>query len=79
MKADKTDPAPEVDDMLELLGNKGGAIPFYAIFPARNPNQPITLDGVFTSPQPILDALKKAGPSKGATQIGSTSPALERR
>ena len=57
-------PAPEVDQLLESLGNKGGSIPFYAIFPAGNPNQPILLDGVFASPTPIIDALKKAGPSQ---------------
>ena len=69
LKADKTHPAPEVDELLELLGNKGGSIPFYAIFPAGNPNKPILLDGVFTSPKPIVDALKKAGPSKGVMQV----------
>ena len=63
LKADKTTSAPEVDDLLRQLGNKSGSIPFYAIFPAGNPNKPILLDGVFTSPQPIIDALKKAGPS----------------
>jgi len=65
LKADKTNPAPEVDEFLQLLGNKNKSIPFYAIFPAENPNQPILLDGVFRSPQPILDALEQAGPSKG--------------
>ncbi len=66
LKADKTHPAPEVDELLQLLGNKGKSIPFYAIFAAGNPNKPILLDGVFTSPNPILDALRKAGPSKGS-------------
>jgi len=65
LKADKTHPAPEVDELLQRLGNKGKSIPFYAIFPAGNPNRPILLDGVFTSPNPILDALRKAGPSNG--------------
>lgn len=69
LKADKTHPAPEVNEMLALLGNKGGSIPFYAVFPAGSPNQPVLLDGVFTSPKPILDALKQAGPSKGVTQV----------
>ena len=66
LKADKTQPAPEVDELLKLLGNQAGSIPFYAIFPAENPNRPILLDGLFTSPQPILDALKKAGSSRTA-------------
>ncbi len=64
LKADKTQPAPQVDQLLELLGNKAGSIPFYAVFGARNPNNPVVLDGLFTSPQPLLDALRKAGPSK---------------
>ncbi|NOX57008.1 MAG: hypothetical protein GXP27_21725 [Planctomycetes bacterium] len=64
MKADKTRPSPEVDEMLELLGNKGRSIPFYAIFPADRPDEPILLDGVFLSPTPIVEALKKAGPSR---------------
>ncbi len=73
--ADKTQPAPEADELLERLGNKGGSIPFYAIFPAGNPNEPIVLDGLFTSPQPIVDALQKAGPSRTVAQqanAGST-------
>ncbi|MFB3107003.1 MAG: protein-disulfide reductase DsbD family protein, partial [Pseudomonadales bacterium] len=60
LKADKTQPAPEVDELLELLGNKAGSIPYYAVFPAGNPNRPILLDGLFTSPRPLLDALRKA-------------------
>ena len=60
LRADKTRPAPEVDRLLEQLGNKSGAIPFIAIFPAGSPNKPILLDGVFTSPKPFLEALEKA-------------------
>ena len=43
------------------LGNKSRSIPYYAIFPAGNPNQPITRDGVYLSPQPIIEALREAG------------------
>ncbi|MGF1581023.1 MAG: protein-disulfide reductase DsbD family protein [Gemmataceae bacterium] len=64
LRADKTQPAPEVDQLLKRLGNKSASIPFYAVFPAGRPNEPITLDGVFPSPQPIVDALEKAGPSR---------------
>lgn len=63
LKADKTHPSPEIDDFLRQLGNRSGSIPFYAIFPAGNPNEPILLDGVFSSPKPFLAALEKAGPS----------------
>ena len=60
LKADKTHTAPEVDELLRQLGNKGGAIPFYAIFPAGNPNKPILLDGLITSPAQIIAKLKLA-------------------
>ena len=60
LKADKTYPAPEVDDFLRRLGNKSGSIPFYAIFPGGDPNKPILLDGLLTSPKPIIEAMKKA-------------------
>ena len=35
LKADKTHPAPEVDELLRLLGNKAGSIPFYALQTVR--------------------------------------------
>ncbi len=67
LRADKTGPAPEVDKLLAQLGNKSGSIPFYAVFPANNPNKPILLDGVFTSPKPFLNAFEKAvSPSANA-------------
>lgn len=64
MKADKTGGNEEVDQLLAKLGNKAGAIPFYAVFPAGRPQEPILLDGVYTSPGPFIDALEKAGPSQ---------------
>ena len=64
LRADKSQPAPEVDDLMLRLGNKSRSIPFYAIFPADNPNKPILLDGVFTSPKPFIEAMEKAGPSR---------------
>ena len=66
LRADKTQAAPEIEDFLRKLGNKSGSIPFYAIFPADDPNRPILLDGIFMSPQPIIKALKEAGPSRNA-------------
>jgi len=68
LKADKTQDAPEVDELLLRLGNKSRSIPFYAIFPARRPNKPILLDGLFASPEPILSALEKGGPSQRIVQ-----------
>ena len=60
LKADKTQAAPEVEQLLRQLGNAGGSIPFYAIFPAGNPNKPIVLDGLITSPAQIIAKLKQA-------------------
>jgi hypothetical protein len=61
LKADKTHGAPEADALLRKLGNESGSIPFYAIFPGGGSNDEIiTLDGIYTSPTPIVDALKQA-------------------
>jgi thiol-disulfide isomerase/thioredoxin len=72
LKADKTGPAPEADRLLGQLGNRAGSIPFYAIFPAGDPSKPIVLDGVFTSPERILDALRRAGPSRTGSEPGAS-------
>jgi thiol:disulfide interchange protein len=61
MRADWTHSPPEVTRMLELLGSK--QVPVLCIFPAGNPNEPIVLRGGYTK-STLLDALKKAGPSK---------------
>ena len=64
LRADKTKPAPEVDETLHRLGNKVASIPFYAIFPSDSSSTPILLDGLLTSPDPIVNALREAGPSR---------------
>jgi thiol:disulfide interchange protein len=74
LKADKTTESPEADALLRRLGNEAKAIPFYAVFPAGEPNRPITLDGVFVSPAPILEALEEAGPSRGVGRRDSDQP-----
>ena len=60
LKADRTHPSPEADELLVKLGNKSKAIPFYAIFPGNDPTHPIVLDGLLTSPAPLVAALKEA-------------------
>jgi thiol:disulfide interchange protein len=60
LKADMTHSAPEAKALLKQLGNKGGSIPFLAIFPADNPNKPILLDGLIASPAQIIAKLKLA-------------------
>lgn len=74
LRADKSQDSPEIDEMLRLLGNEATSLPYYAIFPAANPNQPILMDGLLTQKQ-VLDALRKAGPS-AAVQAGAASTAM---
>ncbi len=62
-RADKTEPAPEVDELLKQLGNNSASIPFYAVFPEGNPAKPITLDGIFSSPDAFITALESNGSS----------------
>ena len=64
LRADKTSPAPEVDETLHRLGNKAASIPFYAIFPGNSSIKPILLDGLLTNPGPIMHAVRQAGPSR---------------
>jgi hypothetical protein len=80
LKADKTEEAPEIDQLLGALGNKSGTIPFYAIFPAGKPNQPILMDGILT-PARIAEALRRAGPSKGKhlAEAGTQETAMQTR
>ncbi len=63
--ADWTHAEPEVTATLELLGSK--QVPVLAIFPAGKPNPPLVLRGFYTQ-RMLLDALKKAGPSKGSAE-----------
>lgn len=60
LRADKTEPNPAVDELLRKLGNSAASIPFYAVFPADNPGQPVLLDGVYASPKPFVEALRKS-------------------
>ena len=61
LRGDWTDHAADVTAMLGILGE--AQVPVVAIFPAGNPNHPIILRGGCTQ-QMLLDALKKAGPSR---------------
>jgi|GEM_PF-2541210 len=73
IKADKTEPNPAADELLRRLGNSAASIPFYAVFPAGRPNEPVLLDGLYSSPEPFANAIrgtsKKADP---ATDISDT-------
>ena len=55
MKADKSHAAPEVDELLDELGNTAAAIPYFGLF--QPGEEPIHFPGVFNSSQSFLDQL----------------------
>ncbi len=62
LRADtKTGPTQEIHKLMIELGNTGGGIPFYAIYPGDGGNV-ITFDS-FITPTQVQDLLRKAGPS----------------
>ena len=75
MKADKTKKSdwPEIDELLIILGNPSRQIPFYAIFPAGRPNDPIVMDGLYTSPAAFIKKLKEVAPKV----VDKETPAVE--
>jgi thiol:disulfide interchange protein len=70
MLADWTDGSDEVTQMLNDL--KSNSIPVLAIFPADNPNEVLVLRDLVTKRQ-VLDAISKAGPSRGDRSIAMTN------
>ncbi len=65
LQADITHEALEARELLQQLGNKSGAIPFYVIFPADNPNKPILIYDPIVSPGQIIAKFKLAVGDKG--------------
>jgi thiol:disulfide interchange protein len=55
LKADKSNPAPEVDELLKELGNTSAAIPYFGLF--QPGEEPIHFDGVYLTPESFLDQL----------------------
>ena len=76
MKADKTKKSdwPEIDELLISLGNPSRQIPFYAIFPAGRPNEPILMNGVFASPAAFIRKLKETIPKTAGTETAAGEP-----
>jgi thiol:disulfide interchange protein len=64
MLADWTDRSDEIKSKLKELHSN--SIPLLAIYPANRPDEPIILRDVI-SKKTLIDALRKAGPSTGAT------------
>ena len=71
LKADKTTDAPEIDQLLKTLGNSNTQIPFYAVFPAKTPNEPQTESGLFFSADHFLASRLFLNESRG---VASDSP-----
>ena len=60
IKADWTKQDPTVTKLLRKFERSG--VPFYVIFPGKNPNKPIILPEILTT-QLVLNKLEQAGPS----------------
>lgn len=58
--ADKTESAPEIDRLLEELGNRAKAIPFYAIYPGDG-RPPIVFNDVPLLQESLIERLESAG------------------
>jgi len=63
LRADFTRGDPQIKELLARLGNPAGSLPYYAVFPARDPQRPIVFDGVITASQ-VVQVLRQAGPSQ---------------
>ncbi len=61
MLADLSDDSPLIWEKLYEL--KGGAIPYLAIYPGKDPKAPIVMPSIVTKSS-VLEALRQAGPSK---------------
>lgn len=75
LKADKTHEAPEVDELLEELGNSATSIPFYAVYPADGA-EPIVFSGPITQSY-VLDVLQQAGPSRNGKRVAGSRIILQ--
>ena len=75
LKADKSQPAPDVDALLLELGNQGKTLPFLAIYPADG-GPPQTMHGLITLEQ-VLAALETAGPSTADDPAAQQQTALK--
>jgi thiol:disulfide interchange protein DsbD len=69
LKADMTHEAPEADELKRRLG--GSSLPFYAVFPAAAPDQPIVFDGPIATVQTILDRFQQALAANRLAAAGS--------
>jgi hypothetical protein len=75
LKADKSQPNPDVDALLEELGNSATAIPYYALF---RPNQePVHFNGVFLTPGSLLDRFADEGVTFAETAVMTSTEASQ--
>ncbi|NOX59860.1 MAG: hypothetical protein GXP29_13525, partial [Planctomycetes bacterium] len=72
LKADYTEPDPEISEDLLRFGREG--VPLNIIYPAGKPDEPIVLPTILTK-SIVLEALKKAGPSQTEEPISDQAVA----
>jgi hypothetical protein len=71
--ADKSDTAPEIDQLMVELGNEATAIPFYAIYPGDG-RPPITFSDVPLTQEKLLNKLEEAiSPAEAVSRGARTS------
>lgn len=72
IRADKgvSQTSNQIDDLLEELGNRTRAIPFYAFYPPGG-GEPQVLDGLITS-QTVIDTFDKLVKSNPETEAETT-------
>ncbi len=77
LRADFTRGDPQIKQLLAQLGNPAGSLPYYAVFPARDPQRPIVFDGVITASQ-VVQVLRQAGPSQIPSGPGAAASATSK-
>jgi thiol:disulfide interchange protein len=70
VKADWTDPNPEIEKKLKELSSR--SIPVLAIYPADKPREDVIILRDLVTQKQVLEALKEAGPSRGAASAAPT-------
>src|SRR5262249_12540058 len=72
---------PDSRDFLKQLTSSGQGVPYYAISPAGRAASPIVWGGQMFNEEPVLTALREAGPSRPSaegTAVTAPAPSTER-
>ena len=80
LKADKSQDSPEVDQLLQELGNSTKAIPYYALI--QPGETPVHFDGVYLTPSLFLNELEPGTPQSeksGQTPVNLPGSGAEKQ